>query len=67
LAVTEGIRRWLFAWDSRMKLLCALIEFKKKFDVIIAKEEAYPQALLNDIIHNASLSSSEGTVTKNLL
>ena len=54
---------------SYKAVLCVLIEFKKRFDVIIAKGEAYPQALLNDIIHNASLSSSGGgggTVTKNL-
>jgi hypothetical protein len=46
--------------------LYVLTEFQKKFDVITTKGEAYPQAVLNDIIHNASLSSSEGTVTENL-
>jgi hypothetical protein len=66
VAVTEGVGQRFITWDNRIKLLCVLIEFNKKCDIVIARGAAYPQALLNDIIHNASLSSSECTVPKTL-
>jgi len=66
LAVTESVGHRFIARDTRIKLLYVLLEFKKKSDIIIARGEAYPPALPNDFIHNASLSSSESTVTKNL-
>ena len=41
-------------------------EFQNIFDVVTTRAAAHPQALLNDVLYNASLSSSEGTVRKNL-